>query len=154
MFMIKIPLLSWIVYLTLNKILEFAEILILTNKSSPLSLIFAHKHQISPLEWEIEKKARPSSDRQKWQANVFLDAIFPKNFWKLNLYYPFLIFPTSSRCSENTKKTSSLLNWFHLPGNVLLSQGREPQLPSAQKSLTSVFGMGTGVASSPSLPDL
>ena len=41
-----------------------------------------------------------------------------------------------------------------MPGNVLLSQGREPQLPSALKSLTSVFGMGTGVASSPSLPDL
>ncbi len=32
--------------------------------------------------------------------------------------------------------------------------GGNPQLPSALKSLTSVFGMGTGVASSPSLPDL
>ena len=31
--------------------------------------------------------------------------------------------------------------------------GGDPQLPSALKSLTSVFGMGTGVASSPSLPD-
>ena len=29
----------------------------------------------------------------------------------------------------------------------------KPQLPSALKSLTSVFGMGTGVTSSPSLPD-
>ncbi len=31
--------------------------------------------------------------------------------------------------------------------------GGDPQLPSAQKSLTSVFGMGTGVTSLPSLPD-
>ena len=31
--------------------------------------------------------------------------------------------------------------------------GGNPQLPSALKSLTSVFGMGTGVTSSPSLPD-
>lgn len=31
--------------------------------------------------------------------------------------------------------------------------GGDPQLPSALKSLTSVFGMGTGVTSSPSLPD-
>src|SRR5690606_39176466 len=29
----------------------------------------------------------------------------------------------------------------------------EPSLPSALKSLTSVFGMGTGVTSSPSSPD-
>ena len=32
--------------------------------------------------------------------------------------------------------------------------GETPQLPSALKSLTSVFGMGTGVTSSPSSPDL
>ena len=31
--------------------------------------------------------------------------------------------------------------------------GGDPQLPSALKSLTSVFGKGTGVTSSPSLPD-
>jgi hypothetical protein len=37
----------------------------------------------------------------------------------------------------------------HLPGDVLLSQGEIPQLPLALKSLTSVFGMGTGVTSSP-----
>jgi hypothetical protein len=39
------------------------------------------------------------------------------------------------------------------PGNVLLSQGEIPQLPLALKSLTSVFGMGTGVTSSPLSPD-
>ena len=32
--------------------------------------------------------------------------------------------------------------------------GGNPQLPSALKSLTSVFGMGTGVTSSQSSPDL
>ena len=31
--------------------------------------------------------------------------------------------------------------------------GGDPQLLSALKSLTSVFGMGTGVTSSPSSPD-
>jgi hypothetical protein len=35
------------------------------------------------------------------------------------------------------------------PGDVLLSQGVAPQVPSALTVLTSVFGMGTGV--SPSL---
>ena len=32
-------------------------------------------------------------------------------------------------------------------GDVLLSQGESPQVPSALASLTSVFGMGTGVTS-------
>jgi hypothetical protein len=40
---------------------------------------------------------------------------------------------------------SSLI--FCLPSDDLLSQGRWPQLPSALESLTSVFGMGTGVSS-------
>jgi hypothetical protein len=40
-----------------------------------------------------------------------------------------------------------------LPGNVLLSQGLASQLPSALRSLTSVFGMGTGVTFSLLLPD-
>ena len=42
---------------------------------------------------------------------------------------------------------------FLLPSDVLLSQG-SPQLPSALKSLTSVFGMGTGVTSLPSSLDI
>ena len=40
-----------------------------------------------------------------------------------------------------------------VPGDVLLSQGESPQLPSALRSLTSVFGMGTGVTFSLSPPD-
>ena len=35
----------------------------------------------------------------------------------------------------------------------LLSQGAAPQVPSALKSLTAVFGMGTGVTSLPSSLD-
>ena len=38
-------------------------------------------------------------------------------------------------------------------GNVLLSRAVSHQVPSALKSLTSVFGMGTGGSSSPSSPD-
>src|SRR6478752_4069240 len=38
-------------------------------------------------------------------------------------------------------------------GDVLLSQGENPQLPSALRSLTSVFGMGTGVTFSLSSPN-
>ncbi len=41
-----------------------------------------------------------------------------------------------------------------MPGNVLLLQGREPQLPWALESLTTVFGMGTGVTSPLSSPGL
>ncbi len=39
-----------------------------------------------------------------------------------------------------------------IPGNFLLSQDPAVQVPSAQESLTSVFGMGTGVASPLSSP--
>ena len=42
---------------------------------------------------------------------------------------------------------------FILLGDVLLSQGEKPQLPSALRSLTSVFGMGTGVTFSLSSPN-
>ena len=39
------------------------------------------------------------------------------------------------------------LNKKRLRGYVLLSQAASHQVPSALKSLTSVFGMGTGVSS-------
>src|SRR5690554_4433153 len=47
---------------------------------------------------------------------------------------------------------AELILLYTLPGSVLLSQGN-PLLPSALRSLTSVFGMGTGVTFSPSPPD-
>ena len=34
---------------------------------------------------------------------------------------------------------------YDYSGDVLLSQGETPQVPSALAGLTSVFGMGTGV---------
>ena len=39
-------------------------------------------------------------------------------------------------------------------GGVLLSQGISPQVPSALRGLTSVFGMGTGVTLSPRPPEI
>ena len=38
-------------------------------------------------------------------------------------------------------------------GDVLLSQGVSPQVPSALAGLTAVFGMGTGVAPPPWSPE-
>jgi len=35
------------------------------------------------------------------------------------------------------------------PGGDLLSQGVAPQVPSAQRGLTALFGMGRGVSLSP-----
>ena len=40
------------------------------------------------------------------------------------------------------------------PGDVLLSQGVAPQVPSALAGLTAVFGMGTGVAPPPWSPEI
>ncbi len=48
---------------------------------------------------------------------------------------------------------AELILLFISPGDVLLLQGREPQLPWALESLTTVFGMGTGVTSPLSSPD-
>jgi hypothetical protein len=63
--------------------------------------------------------------------------------------------PSTIVLKNKTKKKQPLRATLssHLPGDVLLSQGEIPQLPSALKSLTSVFGMGTGVTSSPLSPD-
>ena len=52
---------------------------------------------------------------------------------------------------EQIKKTTASAVAFHLPGGDLLCQDPAVQVPSTLESLTSVFGMGTGVAS-PSLP--
>ena len=57
--------------------------------------------------------------------------------------------PPTPACKAGALPAELIL---HLPGNVLLT-GTRSQLPSALESLTSVFGMGTGVTSLPSLPD-
>ena len=58
--------------------------------------------------------------------------------------------PPTPACKAGALPAELIL---HLPGNVLLSHRDKAQLPSALESLTSVFGMGTGVTSLPSLPD-
>jgi hypothetical protein len=64
---------------------------------------------------------------------------------------PKFIFLIAKPFKAQKKSTHQVL--FHLSGSVLLSQGDSPQLPSALRSLTSVFGMGTGVTFSLSPPD-
>src|SRR5690606_22799837 len=56
--------------------------------------------------------------------------------------------------SPKKKAVTGIGNDFHSCAQRRLTlTGGDPQLPSAQKSLTSVFGMGTGVASLPSSLD-
>ena len=54
--------------------------------------------------------------------------------------------------SGNKKNRSQRLRFNKRFGGVLLSHTASHAVPSAQKSLTSVFEMGTGVASSLSPP--
>ena len=54
---------------------------------------------------------------------------------------------------RNIKKPRRLTSWFKFARQRPTLTGERPQLPSALESLTSVFGMGTGVASLPSPPD-
>ena len=55
------------------------------------------------------------------------------------------------RCQRVRKSDKISLITFLRPGGVLLSRDLAVQVPSTPESLTSVFGMGTGVTS-PSLP--
>ncbi len=50
-------------------------------------------------------------------------------------------------CLRKTKKTSHMRSLFVYPSNALLSQAAARQVSSAPQSLTTVFGMGTGVSS-------
>ena len=59
-----------------------------------------------------------------------------------------------ARASRSRKKQSTFVNCFSLKtGNDLFSQAVSRQVSSALKSLTAVFGMGTGGSSSPLSPD-
>ena len=55
---------------------------------------------------------------------------------------------------ENTKKDQLKTADLRFAWQRPTLTGGDPQLPSALKSLTSVFGMGTGVTSLPSSPDI
>ena len=59
--------------------------------------------------------------------------------------------PTTDRLTADSSTTELLRNNIS-PQRPTLT-GTRSQLPSALESLTSVFGMGTGVTSLPSLPD-
>ena len=50
------------------------------------------------------------------------------------------------------QKSRSVKSGFYLTGSDLLSHRVAPKVPSAQKGLTSVFGMETGVSPSLSPP--
>jgi hypothetical protein len=59
--------------------------------------------------------------------------------------------------SKNIKQKARFQPWLKtglkkIPGGVLLSHPAAQAVPSAQKGLTSVFEMGTGVAPSPLPP--
>ena len=63
--------------------------------------------------------------------------------------YHFLQFKTIKKAPNIIEQCWVLFS----SGDVLLSQEASLQVPSAQKGLTSVFGMGTGVTLSPSSPE-
>jgi hypothetical protein len=56
--------------------------------------------------------------------------------------------PPETRMSPKIEEGSLSRVSLQNPGSVLLSHRVAPTVPSALKSLTSVFGMGTGVTSS------
>jgi hypothetical protein len=61
--------------------------------------------------------------------------------------------PTTDRLTADSSTTELLRNNIITAWQRPTLTGTKSQLPSALRSLTSVFGMGTGVAFSPLLPD-
>gem|GEM_PF-2059185 len=66
--------------------------------------------------------------------------------------------PKATVCNPKTKKARGCVlpqprAYKRFPGSVLLSHTASRAVPSALKSLTSVFEMGTGVSSSPLPPE-
>lgn len=120
-------------------------------------------------------KYKVHKNRATYRLPLFLKIISSYLEYSLShgMYYPLIRVPSlgvfyltiTLQCSENHyisdfwwTKRGTLHFWkmplSHLPGSDLLSQGDSPPLPSAPKSLTAVFGMGTGVTSSLWPPDL
>ena len=82
----------------------------------------------------------PQAGAHQWQG-----------FWK----YPGKFIVGLRNAKAQNKKPEFITNpglYKKFFGNVLLSHSASQAVPSAQKSLTSVFGMGTGVTSSPLPP--
>ena len=64
--------------------------------------------------------------------------------------------PTTDRLTAECSTTELLRNNYSIQNKAWQRPtltGAKPQLPSALRSLTSVFGMGTGVTFSPSSPN-
>src|SRR6185312_4805584 len=72
--------------------------------------------------------------------------------WATCLYYLCIPFTSFMYCLK-TKKHKSKDLCFYLAWRRPTLTGTRSQLPSALESLTSVFGMGTGVTSLPSSPN-
>ena len=81
-------------------------------------------------------------------SRYFLSVIFDKQLVQFSIYYVYcqLFF-------VNHLLTKIYFLDQVITGNVLLSRAVSRQVSSALKSLTSVFGMGTGVSSSLLSPD-
>ena len=62
--------------------------------------------------------------------------------------------PTGRRDEAPPPLTGAGPRSHEYSGDVLLSQGESPQVPSALAGLTAVFGMGTGVAPPPWSPEI
>ena len=78
---------------------------------------------------------------------VKYDWTFPKHLVSSKMTF-------TLKMKKMNKKSQCLSAMTLTPGDVLSYSRRGiPRLPSALKSLTSVLSMGTGVTSSPSIPD-
>jgi hypothetical protein len=71
----------------------------------------------------------------------------------LDLLAPFSPHSFSLTDFKHKKSIATIAMLFIFAWRRPTLTGAMPQLPSALKSLTSVFGMGTGVSSSPSSPN-
>ena len=89
----------------------------------------------------------PNSERADLQSAAFSHfATLPDKKWRMTGSNR-----RPSACKADALPTELILHFKEKPGNFLLSH---IVLPSALKCLTSVFGMGTGVSTLPSSPDL
>ena len=109
------------------------------------------------------RRGRSPNYSQRYEAWLLCskwEQVYPShhNHYTINFSYHISRYKKSGRRDSNPRPPPWQgdvlpLNYFRIMhGNVLPSQGAIPQLLSALWSLTSVFGMGTGISSMPSPP--
>ena len=109
------------------------------------------------------RRGRSPNYSQRYEAWLLCskwEQVYPShhNHYTINFSYHISRYKKSGRRDSNPRPPPWQgdvlpLNYFRIMhGNVLPSQGAIPQLLSALWSLTSVFGMGTGISSMPSSP--